>query len=90
VRRRKLRTPFYTSRLFRSICKPPTPEDTGWRQYPIVDTWNDLYQRQGLARVGMWTFTRPDISKELIHETYFSILEDCGPVTHWRWKCASR
>ena len=86
MRRRKLRTPFYTSRLFRSIWKMPTPEDVCWRPYSIVETWNYLYQRRGLARVEIWTFTRPDISEELIFETYFSVLEDCGPITHWRWK----
>ena len=75
MRRRKLRTPFYTSRLFRSIWKMPTPEDTGWRQNPIVETWNYLYQRRGLARVEIWDGL-----------TYFSVLEDCGPITHWRWK----
>jgi len=80
------KTPFYTFRLFRSICKMPTPEDTGSRHYPLAETFNELSQRRGLARVDMWTFTRPEISEELIYETYFSVLEDCGTVTHWRWK----
>jgi hypothetical protein len=69
---------FHTSRLFRSIRKMPTPEDASMRQNPVVETWNDLYQERGLARVNMW-FTG------IGYETYFNLIEGSWPVTHWRW-----
>lgn len=72
---------FHTSRLFRHITKMPTPEDTSMRQFPIAETWNEVYQRRGLARVDIWTTDRDA-------PTFFNVLENCGPITHWRWRKA--
>lgn len=73
---------FHTSRLFRHINKMPTPEDASSRQNPVAETWDARGQYRGLARVDIgWLghgYDRPF--------TFFSILKDCGRITHWRWR----
>lgn len=75
-----MKTKFHNSKLFRSASTMPSPEDASCRMNPIVETWNELYQTKGIAQIGMYM-----VDGNGTYETYFSIIEDCGHITHWRW-----